>query len=50
MDGVWYICDTNLDKYAAEGAMVYFLKKRSSKAMKSLYDNYKDVEYAWVQF
>lgn len=50
MDGVWYICDPNLDKYAADGSMVYFLKRKRSKAMKALYDNYTGAEYTWVRF
>lgn len=50
IDGVWYVCDTNLDKYAAEGSMAYFLKRRISKAMKALYDNYEAAEYVWVRF
>ena len=41
--GIWYVCDTNLDKYAADSSMKYFLKKRSS--LKNTYHNFEDATY-----
>lgn len=39
----WYICDPNMDKFAAKSSGKYFLKKRS--ALKKTYNNYKKVSY-----
>lgn len=39
----WYICDTNMDKYAAKSSGKYFLKKRN--VLKKVYDNYKNAKY-----
>ena len=44
----WYVCDPNMDKYAEESSLTYFLKKRSS--LKETYNNYKKVEYVTVSF
>lgn len=44
----WYICDPNMDKYAEDSSLTYFLKKRSS--LKETYHNYKKVEYTTVSF
>lgn len=39
----WYICDTNMDKYAEKSSGKYFFKSR--KKLESVYDGYKDVQY-----
>lgn len=39
----WYICDTNLDKFAADSSLKYFLKKRGK--LKKVYNDFKDVQY-----
>ncbi len=43
INSVWYICDTNMDKYAENSSGKYFLKKRNK--LKSVYNNFKDVKY-----
>lgn len=43
--GVWYVCDPNLDKYAAGGKGKYFMKKASK--LKSVY---KKSKYVNVKF
>lgn len=43
----WYICDTNLDKYAAKSSGKYFLKKRDG--LKKVYNNYKNAKYYKVK-
>lgn len=50
VDGVWYVCDTNLDKFAASASLKYFMQKRDSSAMKKVYNKYKDVTYVTVKF
>lgn len=50
VDGTWYICDTNLDKFGASASLKYFMKKRDSSAMKKIYNQYKDVTYVMVKF
>lgn len=40
---VWYICDTNMDKYAEKSSGKYFLKKRSS--LKKVYNTFKNTRY-----
>ena len=44
----WYICDVNMDKYAAKGSGKYFLKKRN--ALKKTYNKYKKTVYVKVAF
>lgn len=44
----WYICDTNMDKYAEKSSGKYFLKKR--KNLKKVYDNFQDVQYFTATF
>ncbi len=44
----WYICDTNLDKFAANSSRKYCLKKRSS--LKSTYNKFKHTAYYTVAF
>lgn len=39
----WYICDTNMDKYAAKSSGKYYLKKRNG--LKKVYNNYKQTKY-----
>ncbi len=39
----WYICDTNMDKFAENSSLKYFLKKRSK--LNKVYDNFKNVQY-----
>lgn len=48
IDGKWYICDPNMDKYAQDSSLKYFLKKRSS--LKKTYNKYKDAQYVTVSF
>lgn len=43
----WYICDTNMDKYAEDSSGVYFLKDRTK--MKKTYNNYKGTKYVTVK-
>lgn len=35
--GKWYICDANLDKFAADSSGKYYLKRSTGKAMKKVY-------------
>lgn len=44
----WYICDTNMDKYAENSSGKYFLKNRNK--LKKVYNNYKDVKYFMTGF
>ena len=44
----WYICDPNMDKYAAGSSRKYFLKNRNG--LKSTYNNFKDTKYVNVSF
>ena len=39
----WYICDPNMDKYAANSSKKYCVKKRNS--LKSTYNKFKDASY-----
>lgn len=39
----WYICDPNMDKYAANSSGKYFLKRKNK--LKSTYNNFKNVQY-----
>lgn len=48
ISGKWYICDTNMDKYAADSSKKYCLKKRNS--LKSTYNKFKDTKYYDVAF
>lgn len=41
----WYVCDPNMDKFAADSSMKYFLKKRNSSSVKKTYYNYKKAKY-----
>ena len=41
--GKWYICDPNMDKYAADSSGKYCLKKRDS--LKNTYNKFKDTKY-----
>ena len=43
LNGKWYICDPNMDKYAADFSGKYCLKKRSS--LKNTYNKFKDAKY-----
>lgn len=43
----WYICDTNMDKFAENSSLKYFLKKRDN--LKKIYNNFKDVQYYTVK-
>lgn len=43
ISGKWYICDPNMDKYAADASKKYCLKKRSS--LKNTYNKFKDTDY-----
>ena len=43
LDSKWYICDPNMDKYAANSSKKYCLKKRNS--LKSTYNKFKDTKY-----
>lgn len=44
----WYICDTNMDKFAENSSGTYFLKKRNK--LKKVYDRFKNVQYFTVAF
>lgn len=46
----WYICDPNMDKFAAKSSLKYYLKERNSAAMKKVYNKYKNVKYVNVTF
>lgn len=46
IDSKWYICDSNMDKYAENSSGKYFLKKKSK--LKNIYNNYKSVQYCTV--
>ncbi len=46
--GKWYICDPNMDKYAADSSNKYYLKKRNN--LKSTYNNFEDTTYYNVAF
>lgn len=48
LNGKWYICDPNMDKYAADCSGKYFLKKRSS--LKHTYNKFKDAAYSYAAF
>ncbi len=50
MSGKWYIFDPNMDKFAADCSLKYYKKKRSSSAMKKVYNNYKNVTYITVKY
>lgn len=39
----WYICDPNMDKYAADSSGKYLLKKRNK--LKNTYNKFKDAKY-----
>ncbi len=41
--GKWYICDPNMDKFAAKSSGKYFLKKRDG--LKKTYNNFKGTKY-----
>lgn len=43
ISGKWYVCDPNMDKYAAQSSGKYYLKKRNS--LKSVYNKFKDAKY-----
>ena len=43
----WYICDTNMDKFAAKSSGKYYLKSKTSSAMKAVY---KAGSYVTVKF
>lgn len=43
LNGKWYICDPNMDKYAADSSGKYCLKKRRS--LKTAYNKFKDAKY-----
>ncbi len=49
ISGDWYICDPNMDKFAANKKLKYYLKKRSSASMKKTYYKYKGVKYITVK-
>ena len=44
----WYICDPNMDKFAAKSSGKYFLKKRNK--LKKTYNNFKEVKYTTVKW
>lgn len=48
INSVWYICDSNMDKFAENSSGKYFLKKRNK--LKSVYNNFKDVQYFAAAF
>ncbi len=48
INSIWYICDTNMDKYAENSSGKYFLKKRDK--LKNIYDNFKGVQYCTAAF
>lgn len=48
INSTWYICDTNMDKYAENSSGKYFLKKRDK--LKSIYNNFKGVQYYTATF
>lgn len=48
ISGKWYICDPNMDKYAADSSKKYCLKKRNG--LKGTYNKFKDTKYYSVSF
>ena len=46
--GKWYICDPNMDKYAADCSNKYCLKKLNN--LKNTYDKFKDTTYYEAAF
>lgn len=46
--GKWYICDPNMDKYAADCSNKYCLKKRNN--LKNTYDKFKNTVYYEAAF
>lgn len=46
--GKWYICDPNMDKYAADCSNKYCLKKRNN--LKNTYDKFKNTAYYEAAF
>lgn len=46
--GKWYICDPNMDKYAADCSDKYCLKKRNN--LKNTYDKFKNTTYYEAAF
>ena len=44
----WYICDPNMDKFAAKSSGKYFLKKRNK--LKKTYNNFKEVKSTTVKW
>lgn len=46
--GKWYICDPNMDKYAADCSNKYCLKKRNN--LKNTYDKFKNTTYYEAAF
>lgn len=49
IDKTWYICDPNMDQFAANKKLKYCLKKRSSASMKKIYYSYKGAKYITVK-
>lgn len=43
---IWYICDPNMDKFAAKSSGKYFYKERSK--LKNVYNNFEGVQYVTV--
>lgn len=46
----WYICDPNMDKFAAKSKLKYFLKSRNNQQIKKTYYNFKKTTYVTVKF
>ncbi|MCD7737348.1 MAG: hypothetical protein LUI07_10395 [Lachnospiraceae bacterium] len=50
INGTWYIFDPNMDKFAEDSSLTYYKKKRSSSAMKKVYNSYKNTKYFTVSY
>ncbi|MDY5496558.1 MAG: transglutaminase domain-containing protein [Anaerobutyricum sp.] len=48
INGTWYVCDSNMDKFAEKGSLKYFCQKRAT--LKNTYNKYKKVKYTTVKF
>ncbi|MCD8016190.1 MAG: transglutaminase-like domain-containing protein [Lachnospiraceae bacterium] len=45
INGTWYVFDPNLDKFAENSSLKYYMAKRSKSSVKKVYNKYKNVKY-----
>ncbi|MCD7745877.1 MAG: transglutaminase domain-containing protein [Lachnospiraceae bacterium] len=50
IDGTWYVFDPNLDKFAENSSLKYYMAKRSRSSVKKVYNKYKNVKYYTVAY